>query len=497
MGLRLAALALAATVAGCAGLPVPSETAAADLEARCEQWLAAFDSIVAAAGTGDAESARIPGFRYLRTDRFLASHRAELDDGALSAWTDAMVHLDREARDIERRNLPPDARDGLRAAALRAGLMDVDAAVHVEGCGKILRERDLADPAARRRLRDAAVVPDDYEAWKRVVGLYAVTRVPFAMGVRSYEDGVHAAFAQPAEALPLRGRLVAYAPAPRDGAERLDTALTAATASRILRAGAAFQAPDQWDVEQLLALHAPIFEIDEALPADRIGVIRRGADGMPFVDTGHAVVYGRVAFTRFAGRVLPQVVYTAWFPGRPKTGAFDVLGGEWDALVWRATLDEAGRPLIFDTMHACGCYHMFFPTPAVAERPRPGSLDEWALVPQRLPAMAPAARVRLRVASRTHYLERVEVGEVAAERRYVISREADLRSLAAPDGTARSLYGPDGIVPGSERGERYLFWPMGIREPGAIRQWGRHATAFVGRRHFDDADVLDRYFVLR
>ena len=25
-----------------------------------------------------------------------------------------------------------------------------------------------------------------------------------------------------------------------------------------------------------------------------------------------------------------------------------------------------------------------------------------------------------------------------------------------------------------------------------MRQWGRHATAFVGRRHFDDADLLDR-----
>lgn len=26
------------------------------------------------------------------------------------------------------------------------------------------------------------------------------------------------------------------------------------------------------------------------------------------------------------------------------------------------------------------------------------------------------------------------------------------------------------------------------------RQWGRHATAFVGRRHFDDPLLLDRYF---
>ena len=26
------------------------------------------------------------------------------------------------------------------------------------------------------------------------------------------------------------------------------------------------------------------------------------------------------------------------------------------------------------------------------------------------------------------------------------------------------------------------------------RQWGRHATAFVGRRHFDDADLMEKRF---
>jgi hypothetical protein len=29
-----------------------------------------------------------------------------------------------------------------------------------------------------------------------------------------------------------------------------------------------------------------------------------------------------------------------------------------------------------------------------------------------------------------------------------------------------------------------------------MRQSGHHATAFVGRRHFDDADLLEKRFVL-
>ena len=70
---------------------------------------------------------------------------------------------------------------------------------------------------------------------------------------------------------------------------------------------------------------------------------------------------------------------------------------------------------------------------------------------------------------------------------------------AVPHGTGtRSVYGPDGLIPGSERGERFFFWPMGIHSAGAMRQWGHHATAFIGRRHFDDAQLIEKRFrVLR
>ena len=65
---------------------------------------------------------------------------------------------------------------------------------------------------------------------------------------------------------------------------------------------------------------------------------------------------------------------------------------------------------------------------------------------------------------------------------------------ALPEGGTRSAFGPDGIVAGSERLESLFFWPMGIANAGAMRQWGRHATAFLGRRHFDDADLLEKRF---
>ena len=71
-----------------------------------------------------------------------------------------------------------------------------------------------------------------------------------------------------------------------------------------------------------------------------------------------------------------------------------------------------------------------------------------------------------------------------------------LPTRSSPSRTTRSLDDPDGLIATSKRGERLLFWPMGIASAGAMRQWGGHATAFVGRRHFDDADLIEKRFAL-
>jgi hypothetical protein len=106
----------------------------------------------------------------------------------------------------------------------------------------------------------------------------------------------------------------------------------------------------------------------------------------------------------------------------------------------------------------------------------------------------------VRTATRSHYIVNVALAQPAAgAQAYTLAPEDELRSLPLePDERQargrRSVYGPDGLVAGTERGERFLFWPMGIANAGAMRQWGHHATAFVGRRHFDDADLLEKRF---
>jgi hypothetical protein len=102
------------------------------------------------------------------------------------------------------------------------------------------------------------------------------------------------------------------------------------------------------------------------------------------------------------------------------------------------------------------------------------------------------------VAAGTHYLEGISTQAATAPGNatdvYQWRDYDTLRSLPTPDGGHRSVFGPDGIMPGTDRLESWLFWPMGIARAGAMRQWGRHATAFVGQRHFDDARLIEERF---
>jgi hypothetical protein len=103
-------------------------------------------------------------------------------------------------------------------------------------------------------------------------------------------------------------------------------------------------------------------------------------------------------------------------------------------------------------------------------------------------------RIVVRLASATHDVVGAALDSGAPGTPYDVHEERTLRALPTPDGGTRSVFGPDGLVAGSERGERFLYVPMGIASAGAMRQWGHHATAFAARRHFDDADLIDRRF---
>lgn len=503
---RTVVLVLLGLLAGCAtGPDWRSEVAERDpLDVRCLERLAVFDAAVAEAEVADAGAARVAGFPYLRIDRLLTSFGDELDTPAAFAdWVARMRALDAEARTIEAANLPASERDALSAPS------GVDPAVAANACAERLMQRELlaegeAGPA-RDRLRAEANAPDHYRTWRRALGLYPLTRLGLAIGYNRWKLGHLDTFEVPFATMPAEAPLVRYAPAA--GRSR-DAAAAARWLREAPRSPLGFVELEREALLRLAAYHAPVLLVETGNHDDRFGAPywSAGPEGpLPRVDTTRPVADVRLSHTRFEGELLPQLVYTLWFPARTRRGVLDLLGGRLDGLVWRVTLDERGRPLIHDSIHPCGCYHLFFPVPPLerVQVAADADLREAPLTPTEAPRLVAGQQLAVRVAAVSHYVENLGVADphrdVDEVRHYALKAvsappDHGRRSLALPGGGRRSLYGPEGLVQHTGRLERFLLWPSGILSPGAMRQWGTHATVFVGRRHFDDPRLFEAAF---
>jgi hypothetical protein len=449
-------------------------------EPTCVEWFAQLDDAVRRAAVADAQETRIENHPHLRANRFIAALAQDVRVDAAAFVRDALPQmraLDRAARSAEIDNLPDAAFAELDATRSQAWF-------RTEQCAAGLLD---ATPPDRSAIR----VPDDYSDHQRLLGAYALMRYPLTDGVLRELAEVKAAFAKP---------------------------LAAPTHGKVLRYAAIDAEPDDVAMQRdrtLLERHQPVFELEITSEDDLPGALAWDPKlGTPVVRRDQPTVYRAIGFTRYRGRTLTQLVYTIWFGARPATGPGDLRAGHLDGLIWRVTLDADGQALIYDTIHPCGCYHYFFPTPRATPIPAPADEPEWAFVPESMGKARAGERIVLRVATRTHFLERVtlEPNADATRDAFVLRVLAQDRlralPLLAPDApdtaspasaggaTTHSAYGPAGLVPGTERLERFLFWPTGVVSAGQMRQWGRHATAFVGRRHFDDADLFEKRFVL-
>lgn len=483
---------LAPTAPGAAASAGTTASNAAPPE--CTDWFARLDADVAREGVADAQEARIAGYPHLRTSRYTAALAADaaLDQAAfVREVVPAMRALDREARAAEIGNLPDTALRSLgvtRRAALE----------RTEDCAERML-KGIAPPRAAVR------VPDNYSDLSRALGLYPLTRYPFTAGIVRHLAQTRDTFLRPLPPPNPQRSIVRYAVT---GANPTDPSTGQSIASS---SAALTRSPIAPSMQALLERHQPVFELEIAHEDDKPGALAWDETlRRPVVQTARPAVYRHVGQTRYQGRTLTQLVYTIWFGARTATGSLDLLAGPLDGLIWRVTIDADGGALLYDTIHPCGCYHYFFPTPRMKPIPAPPGEPEWAFVPQLLRQPARDERLVLRIATRTHYLQRVTMRPASEASRdalpLAVLAQNELRALpviGAPQTSVgddsrprtHSAYGPDGLVPGTERGERFLFWPMGIASAGQMRQWGRHPTAFVGRRHFDDVDLIEKRFM--
>ena len=477
--------------------------------ARCRMFYTTLTQQINTAQVRDSQTQPIAHFPYLHVDRFLATYKpAPAHSEKFNAWLEYSRQRALHTQAIEYQNLPAHNRAQLQQTTQALFPHQDGVLAQLDHCSTLLSRQELHDSALRQSIYQNAVFPSDYQTWQRIIGLYAVTALPFAAGIRHWHEESTRQLQQAHDSLVFKGRALRYQPS--SPAHMMDASEVAALLGKASRNPLGIPQFSPRQRAALFAHFAPVIEVDTSSGNDRPGAPYLTPDAQVHVDNSQVKVYTLLSYSLFAGKVLPQLNYSVWFPARPCDSALDLLCGKLDGIIWRVTIAANGQALHYDSIHNCGCYHTFFPTRQLAKKPQTDALEEWAFTPIAAPPLKAGQRILLTLASGTHYL--MSLNTVADSDRidgqtshYEFEDYDTLRSLpltgasgnsgAPPDDSERkSLFGSDGIIAGTQRRERFLFWPMGVPSPGAMRQWGHHATAFVGRRYFDDPCLLETYY---
>lgn len=481
------ACCLVLMIQGCTTLRPYPDSSLSDEDGTCQRWFENIETTLKEYDLNDPETVRINGFPYLRVNRFLASMGEwTASNEAFAEWLEQMRQLDAAGKKLEFANLPAAAMQQLVSKMPMEGSFEQA----LEHCGKRLNQLSLNNPEQKERLLEQTQIPDAYQSWKRIAGLYPLARYAASIAIERLHRELDASFKIPLAKLPQQGTLIRYTP---PHSNPLPLKHIAAMLSSAYDNPLGIPLLSSLQLQQLLEHFAPVWEIDTRNDTDKIGAVGLGSDKQPRIDINQATTYVAYGYAHWRGRVVLQLIYQIWLPAREKTGMLDLYGGPLDSLIWRVTLDPKGVPIAFDSIHACGCYYLIFPSLGYRAIP-PKDGAEPVLSPKSITTISPGHPLLLRLQSRTHYLQQVSFVDdtsKVATRSYMFQDLVQLRSLPMPNGSKRSLYDQDGIIDASERAERFLLWPYGIASPGAMRQWGTHAIAFIGRRHFDDPFLLE------
>jgi hypothetical protein len=476
---------LSLTIAGCGTLSATRVPWEAERPDGCRALFERLDAVVLERGVHDAADVPIPGFPYLRANRFVASLAGGLSEPAAKTdWVQWMRELDLAARGKEIANLPDDAVRTL--AASRNEL-----AGRVKACSAALYDADGVRPDFYEELGARVAVPDEYSSALRLTGLYPLVTIPEYKITERVRERFRAWYEMPYEKLPVEGTLRVYSPPKGIGRDAREVI----AASR--RNPLAIPRPSAGEARELALRYAPVIIQDEAAPYDRVGRIVWKADELT-VDGGRPAVYYYLSHARVKGEPVLQINYTFWYPARAGSRAPAIEHGRLDGLTLRLSFDTQGRLFMIDLMSNCGCYHVFIPARDRVARTIRRYYENDPFAPQGLPEIAAGQSLAVRILSGWHQVQRLlPLTPPPDGIPYELLPYETLESLARGDGGSSSVFDAEGIAKGSERVERFIFFPTGIPSIGSMRQRGHHAITLSGRTHFDEPGLLEHYFVLR
>lgn len=436
-----------------------SLAARADTES-CRNWLLEQQQALDDAHIHDAGSTAIEGFPHLRTSRWLALLQQEVTN---EAQGDQWLRLASEQ-----------AREHWQAVLSR---------LHGDGTWRETLDsclQTLTDFSAFPGVPEVGVA-DSYSTAQRVFGVYAITKVLAQPSIRRYRDDMTGRFQRS-----LRRPARYFMPQPFLGEPPPPSELQVNPLE--------IPNPGPGATQALFSYYAPILAVADNADHNQVGTLVSHQQNVSLDSTAPST-YAWLSTTRYRGHNLLQVNYLYWFSERPAERRLDPYAGQLDGLIWRVTLKPDGHVLYYDSIHACGCYHKVYP---VARGLAAAALPDAPVFYNRLAPNAKQQRVIVHLEPDTHYVvglqRESQLQDEVPRRIYPFTDVNVLRALPAGDGTYVSLFNERGLVEGSERGERWFLWPLGVPSAGAMRQPGQHAIAFIGRRHFDDPELPAKIF---
>ena len=483
---RLILLLLASLVGGCQLAPLQPPSVDEFAPADCQQWLKHVDQYSSRVGRHDAQYHREPKYPALAFNRLLASIEPQTDMEG-EAWLYEAFLLASESRALEIQNWPTPA--------------STELIQRTEEC----QQQRLSQLIQQQAWQDLAgvKVPDVYSNGQRALGVYSVSSLFLSKAIKSYQRDAKAQYSTVSIELDQLSYQLqdGNAEVSTPSSEQVATWLAQATVEHPL--GLPKLSEEQ--LQGLWRQHAPELVVADK-PENQIGELKLGelesSESGLYLDNTQPAAYVHSSYVPVNGRYLLQLVYYFWFPERTATSALDPYAGKLDGLVWRVTLGPDGKPWVYDSIHPCGCYHSFFSVNESLQAREPSAYKEAPLV---LPLLQPAedleeTLVTISLSSGDHQIQQVSLKSLADKsantvKAYELRPYNQLRSVPNREGGRRSLFNQQGLIKESRRLERFYLWPSGVIASGSMRQHGHHATAFIGKRHFDDPDLFEKVFV--
>jgi hypothetical protein len=481
-------------LAGCASFRARQISRSFERDEPCQDFFGRLDQKVDEAGVRDAGSARIPGFPYLRVNRFLAGLKNGLkDERQREQWLFWMQKLDLDARKREVRNLSEESvsllMEGEGERPTREQLLN-----QLEACSSRLLSHDRERSDFYEILYPLVDVPDEYSLLMRTLGLYPLFALPVALATDSSRQKIRKRFDTDLNDLPIDGSLRSFVPEKSVSLNTMDIQ-EIIQASKRNPLGVPLPSEDQ--ERMLVESFAPVFIQDVGASYDRLGRLVWKSERLE-IDLEIPTVYYYVSHAFLKGEPILQINYVIWYSERAGERSPWIELGHLDGLTARVSLDAGGKPFMVDVVNDCGCYHFFAPDRERVERvlSKPFQFDP--LVTQWLPEVPPGNRLGIRINSGWHQVQRLmAVGEAVSPISYALLPYDVLEVLPHENGRTQSIFDDRGIVKSSGRIERFILFSMGIPSVGSMRQRGHHATELIGRVHLDDPYLYDHNFIFK